>query len=486
MARIALAGFLHETNTFSRQYADFDAFAVADAWPGLVVGQALFDSVAGANLASAGFIEQARRQGHELLPVLWASASPSGCVTRHAYEKIWSMMQAGVREAGRIDAVFLDLHGAMVAEHLDDGEGELLARMRRLVGPAVPIVLTLDFHANVSPAMVAMADAITLYRTYPHVDMADAGARAALLLQRLLDGETLHKAYRQLDFLIPMLAQCTLVEPFASLMRELTDCRHAHSVSADIAAGFPLADTFDCGPAVLAFGADPAATEAVAQRLYEAMRAQRPHYTTRLYSPEEALTRALAHNGDGPFIIADTQDNPGGGGSGDTSDMLHELVRRQAAACVALLCDPAAAQAAHLAGVGASVTLELGGHSGIGAPPLKAHCRVEALGDGDITGTGPFYLGCRMALGPMACLRLDRLLVLVSSRKQQAADQAMLRHLGIDPGRQRILVLKSSIHFRADFGALAGDIICVEAPGANVADIAKLHYSKLRDAVSRA
>lgn len=486
MARIAIAGFLHETNTFSRRYADFDAFAVADAWPGLAVGEALFDSVAGANLASAGFIAQARQQGHELLPVLWASASPSGCVTRDAYEKIWSMMEAGLRAAGRVDALFLDLHGAMVAAHQDDGEGELLTRIRRLFGPAVPIVLTLDFHANVSPRMMALADAVTLYRSYPHVDMADAGARAALLLQRLLDGDTLHKAYRQLDFLIPMLAQCTLVEPFSGLMRELAECERDHAVSAEIAAGFPLADTSDCGPAVLAYGADAAAAEAVAQRLYEAVRTRRPHYTTRLYTPEEAVRRALAHRGDGPFIIADTQDNPGGGGSGDTSDMLHELVSQQAGACVGLLCDPAAAQAAHLAGVGASVELELGGHAGIGAPPLKGRFRVESLGDGEITGTGPFYLGCRMALGPMACLRLDQLLVLVSSRKQQAADQAMFRHLGVEPGRQRVLVLKSSIHFRADFGAIAGAIICVEAPGENVADISKLHYSKLRAGLSRA
>ena len=384
MARIAIAGWLHETNTFAQRHTDFDAFVGADAWPGLVLGDALLEVVAGVNLASAGFVEQARAQGHSLLPLLWASANPSGLVTQHAYEKMWSLLAQELDKAGPIDALFLDLHGAMVAEHVDDGEGELLARLRGLLGPRVAIVAALDFHANISPRMVALTDALTVYRTYPHVDMAASGARAALLLQRLLDGERLHKAYRQLPFLIPMLSQCTLIEPCAGLMRLVAEQEQEQEqvrgkpggISAAIAPGFPLADTYDCGPSVLAYGPDPVATEAVAQRLADAVMAQRAAFGSRLYRPQAAVTHALAVDGDGPIILADTQDNPGGGAGGDTTDILHELLRQDATdACLGLLCDPGAAAATHAAGLGATIELALGGQGGIGAAARALPCR---------------------------------------------------------------------------------------------------------------
>lgn len=185
------------------------------------------------------------------------------------------------------------------------------------------------------------------------------------------------------------------------------------------------------------------------------------------------------------MILADTQDNPGGGAAGDTTDIPHELLRQGVqGACLGLLCDPAAAAAAHAAGCGAAVELALGGHSGIGAPPLVGRFNVEALGDGRFTGSGPFYLGCRMDLGLMARLSLNGIQILVSSHKQQAADQAMFRHLGIEPVQQRILVLKSSVHFRADFGSMAREILIVAASGENTARLSELEYQKLRPGVA--
>ena len=479
MARIAIAGFLHETNTFAQLHTDMDAFLTTSAWPGLVQGQDIFNAVAGTNIAIAGFIKAAMADGHELLPLLWTSANPSGLVTKAAFEKIWAMLKRELEQALPIDALFLDLHGAMVAGHIEDGEGELLARIRAVIGNDVPIVAALDFHANISPRMVALSNALTVYRTYPHVDIADTGSRAATLLQRLLAGEPLHKAYHQIPFLIPLVWQCTLIEPLASLMKMVEQQARENNVSAAIVPGFPLADIYDCGPTVLVYGADAIATEAVAQRLYDAMLAQRAAFTGRLYSPAQAVGHALASTGDGPIILADTQDNPGGGGAGDTTGILRELLHQNAPdACVGLLCDPAAAAAAHAAGVGATIELRLG------SPPLAGHYIVEALGNGQFTGTGPFYSGCRMDLGPMARLRLNGIQILISSRKQQAADQAMFRHLGIEPAQQCILVLKSSVHFRADFAQLAREILIVAAAGENIADLAQLRYQKLRPGVS--
>ncbi len=460
-----------------------DAFLTADAWPALVQGPALLQAVDGTNIAIAGFIEEA--SAHELLPLLWASANPSGTVTRDAYEKIWAMLAHKLEQAMPVDALFLDLHGAMVAEHIEDGEGELLERIRAIIGPSIPIVVALDFHANISPRMVALSDVMTVYRTYPHVDISATGRRAALLLQRILAGEHLYKAYRQLPFLIPMLWQCTLIEPLSTLMRLVEQLEREDIVSAAIVPGFPLADIYDCGPTVLAYGTDAAAAEKAAQRLYDAVLAQREAFSGQLYSAAEGVSHALASSGDRPIILADTQDNPGGGGAGDTTDILHELVRQHAQdACVALLCDPAAAAAAHAAGVGATIELALGAGSGVGATPVIGRYIVEALGNGQFTGTGPFYLGCKMDLGLMARLRLDGIQILIASSKQQAADQAMFRHLGIEPAQQRILVLKSSVHFRADFAQLAREILIVAASGDNVADLARLHYQKLRPGVS--
>jgi microcystin degradation protein MlrC len=485
MARIALAGFLHESNTFVKRLTDLDAFLTADAWPGLVQGQALLEEVAGVNLAISGFILESSKQGHDLLPLLWASANPSGPVTEAAYEKICALIIEKLQGVMPIDALFLDLHGAMVVEHIEDGEGELLARLRAILGPAVPIVASLDFHANISPRMVHLSEALTVYRSYPHVDMSDTGRRAALLLQRILAGEKLYKAYRQIPFLIPMLWQCTLIAPFNALMKLAEEQEKIACVSASIAPGFPLADIFDCGPAVIAYGTDPVFAEAAAQRLYDALMAHRDEFCGQLFSSAEAVSYALDRHGSKSVILVDTQDNPGGGAAGDSTDILHELVRQKTPnACVGILLDPVAAEKAHAAGVGATISLALGGQSGIGAEPLFASYLVEALGNGQFSATGDFYQGCKMDLGLMARLRLGGVQILVSSKKQQAADQAMFRHLGIEPAQQAILVLKSSVHFRADFTELASEIIIVAASGENYADLTKLIYKHLRPDVS--
>jgi len=219
MARIAIGGFQHETNTFAPSLATLADFESGGAWPELTTGPALVDRMRGINLSIAGFIEEAERAGHRLLPTTWGAASPSSYVTEHAYEHIAGLILDGLRAAQPFDAVYLCLHGAMVTEHLQDGEGELLRRVRSLVGGGVPIVASLDFHSNTTPEMVGNADALVGYRTYPHIDMADTGRRTALHLYGLLGGSgAVHKAFRQLPFIIPITWQCTTSEPMQSIM----------------------------------------------------------------------------------------------------------------------------------------------------------------------------------------------------------------------------------------------------------------------------
>jgi microcystin degradation protein MlrC len=484
--RIAIGGFQHETNTFAPNPATLADFTAPDAWPGLTRGPALLEAVTGINLPAAGFIDAARSSNHTLLPLTWCSATPSGAVTREAYEYVSALLLEDLRKHRNIDAVYLDLHGAMVAEHIDDGDGELLRRVRALVGEDIPVVASLDFHANVSALMVEQASALVAYRTYPHVDMAQTGDRALRCLHALRS-RPLARTFRQLPFLIPLTSQCTLTEPLAMLMATAERLESGPVSCMNFTPGFPASDVAECGPSVFAYGSDARAVTDRVDALVALIAAREREFSLEIYSIEAALqeaTRIPAIRGR-PVILADTQDNPGGGGTSDTTSLLKALVQRGVQrAVVGILCDPQAAAQAHAAGVGASIDVALGAHSSLpGETPLQARFMVVALGDGQFTGTGPFYRGARMNLGPMALLGIGDVLVAVASRKQQAADQAMFRHLGIEPADFALLALKSSVHFRADFGPISQRILVVAAPGANIADPAQLPFTKLRAGV---
>ncbi|HEX7375396.1 MAG TPA: M81 family metallopeptidase [Steroidobacteraceae bacterium] len=484
MARIAVGGIQHETNTFSPVPATYADFVAPDAWPGLTRGAGLFEAVRGINLPAAGFIDEARALGHVLLPLTWCSAQPSGRVTRDAFERIATSLLDDLRAAGALDGVYLDLHGAMVTEHLADADGELLRRVRMLIGPDVPLVASLDFHANLSPLMAREATALVAYRTYPHVDMADCGARAARLLNDLLGGSRVTSRLMQADFLIPLTSQATLVEPMQSLVRLADAVERGSVMSASVTPGFPAADVLDCGPAVYACGTDASGVAQAVAELAAEFRRREGDFALELYSVPEALRvveRARPGRGR-PVILADTQDNPGAGGLADTMSLIKALVSHAVPGALAgILCDPEAAARAHAAGEGAVVELDLGARTRFeGETPLRARFRVVALGDGRFTGTGPFYRGGRFQLGPMALLETGGVHIAVASRKQQAADRAMFRHLRAEPADYAVLALKSSVHFRADFGAIAERILVVEAPGPNVADPARLPFRNLR------
>ncbi len=483
MARIAVAGFQHETNTFSPVAAAYRDFAQADGWPPLLRGRDMLAELPGINLPAAGFIAAARRQGHELVPLLWCSAPPSGPVTRDAYERIAGELLERLAAARPLDALYLDLHGAMVAEHAEDGEGELLRRLRGIAGD-LPIVASLDLHANVSPSMIEQAAALVAYRTYPHVDMAETGERAAALLGRVLRSGSLAKAARRPQFLIPLIWQCTLVDPAAALFRAVAAAERADVASLSFAPGFPPADVPDCGPSVLAYAESRAAADRAAERLAAAVAEAEADFAGKVHAPEEAVREAMriAARAARPVVLADTEDNPGAGGGSDRMALIEALRRLGAKDAVAgLICDPAAAKAAHEAGEGSEIEIALGETTPRpGRRPMAGRFRVERLGDGRFAATGPFYAGNRMDLGPMARLAIDGLRILVSSRKQQAADQAMFRHLGIEPARQKILALKSSVHFRADFQPIAEAVLIVAADGPNPVDHRRLPYRRLR------
>jgi microcystin degradation protein MlrC len=355
-----------------------------------------------------------------------------------------------------------------------------------VVGSKIPIVTSLDLHANVTRQMIDLADVMVAYRTYPHVDMAATGKRAAEVLHGLLsDGRKPHKALEALPFLIPLPWQCTMTEPGGAVYRDLARIERETGVLLSFTPGFPAADFPDCGGVVFGYGADPGRTRAAVQALGAAIAAREGEFAGKILGADEAVAEALRRPTGKPVVLADTQDNPGAGGSSDTVGLLEALVRARAPdAALAVMWDPASAAAAHAAGRGATVSLDLGGKSGApGQRPFHGSFVVEALGTGEFEGTGPMYGGAHMRLGPMALLRLGGVRVVTATRKVQAADQAIFRHLGVEPTTTHVLGLKSSVHFRADFAPIAQDILVVKAPGAMLADPVDFPFKRLRPGI---
>ena len=251
--------------------------------------------------------------------------------------------------------------------------------------------------------------------------------------------------------------------------------------------GFPAADIRDCGASVFAYGWEAEATQNAAEAIYRMVMEAEPQYAGRLYSPDEAVREAMrrSQSASRPLLLADTQDNPGAGGSADTVGLLEALLRHRAErAVIGVLHDPEAARAAHAAGLGKIATVGVGAKSGAwGERPVVQPWTVERLGEGRMTCHGPMMTNWKLALGPMALLASHGVRVVVSTKKVQAMDQEPFRHVGVEPRGERIVALKSSVHFRAAFEPIAEDVLVVESPGAMIVDPVKLPFTRLRPGV---
>ncbi|WGW11589.1 M81 family metallopeptidase [Saxibacter everestensis] len=481
--RILIAGFLHETNTFAQRPADYENFVNGEGFPALRRGEELFE-LAAVNIPLGGFIKAMDERSHELIPVLWCAASPSAPVTSRAFELLVGEITQGCRDHAP-DAVYLDLHGAMVTDDYDDAEGEVLRRVRSIVGPDVPIVVSLDLHANMSSTMFEIADAMTAYRTYPHVDMAETGKRSVELLERLHRGEELHCAWRRIPFLIPINAGSTNLEPargiYATLDGPLTD-----GYDLSFGAGFPAADIPDCSPVVWGYGPDAQRLDAFVDELAARVARHEGDFVPELLSPDGAMQRAseLLASGTRPIVIADTQDNPGAGGEATTTGMLRSLLKHNIAKSVlGAICDPTVAAHAHEVGVGATMTARFPGSPYSGDAPLEHEFTVAELSDGYCRFDGPMMHGNELHLGPSALLLSREVGVVVTTRKAQIMDRNQFAMVGVSPEAQNVVVVKSSVHFRGDFQPIAGAVLVAQAPGPMAANPADLSWTRLAEGV---
>ncbi|MGZ9005892.1 MAG: M81 family metallopeptidase [Burkholderiales bacterium] len=487
MARIAVGGFHHETNCFVPTQTDFEYFAAHRDRPPLVRGPDVIKWLTNTSFALSGFFSQ-MGAAHEYVPLVWTSGGAGGIVTRDAFERIAAEMIGMLSQRMPVDAIYLDLHGAAVTEDFEDAEGELLRRMRAAVGGRIPLVISLDYHANVTRAMTELTDGVLGYWTYPHVDRVETGERAARVLSRILArGRPDGRALRKLPFLLPLNAQCTMIDPSKSIIERAAQLARGEVLSVSYLAGFPPSDLEECGPSVVVHAYGQSNADAAADALAREIERREPEFVQPLLEPDEAVRNAMAiaERASRPVVIADTQDNPGAGGTGDTTGLLAALVRNRARqAVLGIFYDPEAAAAAHRAGEGAGVRIALGGKFGpAGAEPYEATFQVVRLGDGKMRTTGPSVGGRDIDLGPMALLRLEGVSIVVSTKRMQAHDQAPFRHLGIEPKEQKILALKSTVHFRADFQPIAEEVLVAVAPGGHIVDPTQYRYKRLRSGV---
>ncbi|NQV24830.1 MAG: M81 family metallopeptidase [Rhodopirellula sp.] len=484
--RIASGGVQHETNTFSKiptTLADF----VRDSNCGatLAGGETIFDRFRGTGSIHGGYISGAEAAGFELVPLLCARAQPSGLVEEAAFDTMLNWFLERLEIAKPVDGVLLDLHGAMVAEHHEDAEGAFIAAVRDVVGREIPIVVTLDLHANISARMAELSDVIIGFDTYPHVDMQERGHEAAELIARIVRQEISPvQEFRQLPLITLPPKQCTLRDPMQTLMQRVHQLEQEPGVlTATVAMGFPFADIRDTGVSILVTtdgDAELASSKAneLASWLWELRDDLQPELTT----IEDVIAHVNAHPNDGLVIFADGSDNPGGGAPCDGTVALHAMINADFQdGAVGVLFDPETAAQAHRAGVGATIPVRLGGKTdNLHGAPVERDAYVRVLSDGKYRYRGPMMQGVQDNLGLTATLVIGGVDVVVSSQRRQCFDAEMLRIAGVDPTGRRLLVLKSAVHFRADFGPLASRIFDADTPGIHRPDLAAFDFQKIR------
>jgi microcystin degradation protein MlrC len=488
--RVLIAQFMHETNTFSKLPTTLDDYR--RRW--LIDGEAMVPRFTGTKNEIGGYIDAARRYGWQPVWAGAANATPSGKLTRECWETIRDMIVNAARKAGKLDGICLSLHGAMVSETEDDAEGALLELLRGVVGPDVPIVTTLDLHANATVRMAHNANALVSYRTYPHIDGYERAVQAAVLAQQAMEGKKKPRCLLVQPAMLEGAEHGRTTQP--GLMLDLLAKADAFEKEpginvVSIQAGFTWADIPYTGPSV-AVSHEVAAEDrakAIARELIDEIWRRREEGAAKYYSPLAdgiAAARSFQEGAgvgkSGPLVIADGTDNPGGGGYNDTTPILQALVDAGIDnVAFGTIYDPGTVRQAIKAGVGAEIEVNLGGHTDVSmGAPVKAKATVRMLSDGSFKNDGPMNAGVETSMGPTAVLRIGGIDVVTISNRIQTIDLQVFLSQGIDPTAKSVLVVKSVQHFRAAYAPIAREIVLVDSGGICSPDISRLKFTKLR------
>ena len=479
--KVLSAEIMHETNTFNIRPTTVQCFR--DRY---LLDRAQAIAMRGDhNTELAGLMDTGREYGWDITHVISAAAGPGGKVSTDAFEQLLAPLLAAAHEGGW-DGIFLMLHGAMVTDLHDDGEGEILRLMRAITGPDLPIAVTLDPHANVSAAMCNLAQILVSYTTYPHVDLRATGRRTAELLQRTMSGDIRPKTLRAHR---PMLEEVNGGRTDVGPMIERHALARAYEARKDVYAisingAFPCADIAEVGPTVLiTCEGESAAHQQIAETLANDIWDQRHAVLNTYLSSAQAADEAVKWDGGGsPLIIADYADNPGAGAYGDATNLLAALLEKGVKdACFGPLIDPKSA--AFLSGhpIGAEVTLDIGGATApaFGGGPLRVTGTVKWSGQGRVTGSGPILGGLERDFGTTAVLEVAGIDILLVSIAHQMLDLRQFETFGIDPAKKSVVALKSMQHFRAAFTPIAGRIIVCDSGALCTLNYAVLDYKKV-------
>src|SRR5688572_11245030 len=472
MPRIAILGIHLESNAFApvTTEADFRASCYFE-------GDAMLAEAAKPAPARPaeipGFVEAMNDTGEwEPVPILITATEPGGAADHRFIEQTLKRMRGMLADAGKLDGIYVSNHGAMVSTADSDPDGALYALARKSIGPSRPVVATVDLHANISQRMVDSADVIISYRTNPHIDRRERGSEAALMMRRLLAGERFEKTFIRMPIAAPTVTLLTARGAYADMIVEGQRHIGADLPVVSVLGGFAFADAPEAGISILTYGSGARRKE-VALKLAEFAWAERDRFKVKLTSLDEAISRAVEAGRTGrptAVCLADVADNPGGGGRGNTTDVLEGLLgARIGRALLGNFVDPAAAARCHAAGVGARLHVALNaGRADAHAREIPVDLEVVALSDGVVAGRRGIYAGRTAHMGPTAAVRIGGLTMVVCSRRIQCADPAFFEHLGLDIGSFSSLTVKSRGHFRAGFDQWYPDAKIVEVDAAGL------------------
>lgn len=479
--RVLLAEIMHETNTFNRiatVKADFETRYWHE-------GMQAASVLAGTNTEIAGFIEAAQNYDWSLEVPLAASASPSGPMAAADWHRVKQLILEPLQAGREFDAVALVLHGSMVTEATLDAEGELLHDVRALAGEDTLIAVTLDMHANVSAAMIAAADMMMAYRTYPHVDQRERALHMARLMQDVLQGAPRPELVMAR---LPMMdaanhGQTADGQPMPGLLKlaETVEARDG-IVCASIQIGFPWSDVPDIGPNVVVTASDNRAGRAAAEELMQAVWHSRHDTQLEFATPADAMALATrGRAGDRPLVLADFADNPAGGAYGDSPNLLRAMIAaRLERAAFATISDPVSVEQAVNAGIGATVHLSLGGKGAPElTPPLEVEAEVVNLTDGEFICAGPMWRGVAFSMDATAVVRVGGIDVIVSSVPTAVMDLNVFRSVSINPEQLTTIGLKSRNHFKAAYDPVARETLLVDAGGIASMRLRELTYRNI-------
>ena len=480
--RIAVGCIGHETNTFSPVATTIDNFKNGSYHR----GDEIIAAFRGTRTITGGFLDVAEQLNLQPVPLLWAFATPSGMVEQAAYQTLKAEFLTLLQNAGKLDGVLLDLHGAMVTDELEDAEGDLIQAVREIVGETW-IVTTLDLHANITAKMAQFSDVIIGFDTYPHVDCYERGFEAGQLLFGMNQGKIQPTmAYRQLPLLTAPPAQCTMKPPMTDVVNALHALEtESGIVTATLSMGFPFADITDAGVSVLVTtNGDMALAEARADQFATDIWEMREQFTFNLHTVEDAIE--IANHTDGnPIVLADGADNPGGGGPCDGTTILQKFIDADVQnAVIAVIADPESVAQAVEAGVGNGVRLNVGGKTDTqhGAPVALTGL-VKTLSDGRFIHKGPMGRGTAGNMGRTAVVQVGGIEIILTERRIQPYDAQVLRSVGIEPTARKLIALKSAVHFRADYTPIAHQILDVDTPGVHSPNLFSYRYQRLRHPV---